>query len=162
MFLLNWQMIWTFLFYRVWYCILYRTENKLFYFYFYLLIHKCRWHWWQIFLRYHWHRWQICHPCRWYQWCTLTCKYLCKFSKKFETVLMEYSGAGGKLIHQKNKKQKISWHCPFNNTEYEAISHRWLCTPSFLNPLIYEKYFLFFFNSLLFVQHNKNKVRFLL
>ncbi len=26
---------------------------------------------------------------------------------------MEYSGAGGKLIHDKNQKQKISWHCPF-------------------------------------------------
>jgi hypothetical protein len=33
--------------------------------------------------------------------------------KKFETVSMEYSGAGGKLIHEKNQKQKISWHCPF-------------------------------------------------
>ncbi len=27
---------------------------------------------------------------------------------------MEYSGAGGKLIHEKNQKQKFSWHCPFN------------------------------------------------
>jgi hypothetical protein len=26
---------------------------------------------------------------------------------------MEYSGDGGKLIHEKNQKQKISWHCPF-------------------------------------------------
>ncbi len=26
---------------------------------------------------------------------------------------MGYSVAGGKLIHKKNKKQKISWHCPF-------------------------------------------------
>ena len=26
---------------------------------------------------------------------------------------MEYLGAGGKLIHEKNQKQKISWHCPF-------------------------------------------------
>ncbi len=26
---------------------------------------------------------------------------------------MEYSGAGGKLIHEKNQKQKISRHCPF-------------------------------------------------
>ncbi len=26
---------------------------------------------------------------------------------------MEYSEAGGKLIHEKNQKQKISWHCPF-------------------------------------------------
>ena len=29
-------------------------------------------------------------------------------SKKFETVLLEYSGAGGKLINEKNQKQKIS------------------------------------------------------
>ncbi len=26
---------------------------------------------------------------------------------------MEYSRAGGKLIHEKNQNQKISWHCPF-------------------------------------------------
>jgi hypothetical protein len=31
-----------------------------------------------------------------------------RISKKFETFLMEYSGAGGKLIHEKNQKQKIS------------------------------------------------------
>ncbi len=36
-----------------------------------------------------------------------------EFSKKFETVLMGYSGAVGKLTHEKNQKQKISWHCPF-------------------------------------------------
>ncbi len=42
---------------------------------------------------------------------------------------MEYSGAGGKLIHEKNQKQKISWHCPFKGTispsgfdEYVALS----------------------------------------
>jgi hypothetical protein len=29
------------------------------------------------------------------------------FRKKFGTVLMEYSGAEGKLIHEKNQKQKI-------------------------------------------------------
>ncbi len=28
---------------------------------------------------------------------------------------MEYSGAGGKLIHEKNQKQKISWHSPFKD-----------------------------------------------
>ena len=56
----------------------------------------------------------MCHRCRWYRWCTLTCDYLREFSKKFETILMQYSGAGGKLIHQKSQKQKISWHCPFN------------------------------------------------
>ncbi len=27
--------------------------------------------------------------------------------------VMVYSGAWGKLIHEKNQKSKISWHCPF-------------------------------------------------
>ncbi len=26
------------------------------------------------------------------------------------------SGAGGKLIDEKNQKRKISWHCPFKET----------------------------------------------
>jgi hypothetical protein len=37
-------------------------------------------------------------------------------AKKFETVLMEYSGAGGKLITEKNQKRKILWHYPFKST----------------------------------------------
>ena len=39
------------------------------------------------------------------------------FLKKFETALKVYSGAWGKLIHEKNHKQKISWHCPFKLAE---------------------------------------------
>jgi hypothetical protein len=31
---------------------------------------------------------------------------------------MGYSGAGGKLIHEKNQKQKISWHCPFKRPNF--------------------------------------------
>ena len=42
--------------------------------------------------------------------------------KKFETVLMGHSGAGGKLIDEKNQKQKISWHCPFK------VSAAWYCS----------------------------------
>jgi hypothetical protein len=38
----------------------------------------------------------------------LSCEYLREFSKKFETALMIYSRAWGKLIHEKNQKQKIS------------------------------------------------------
>ncbi len=53
----------------------------------------------------------ICHRCRWHRWQTLSCEYLHEFSKKFETALME---AWGKLVQEKNQKQKISWHCPFN------------------------------------------------
>ncbi len=55
----------------------------------------------------------ICHRCQRHRWSTLICEYLREFSKKFETILMGYSGAGGKLIHEKNQEQKISWHCPF-------------------------------------------------
>jgi hypothetical protein len=32
---------------------------------------------------------------------TLTCEYLCEFSKKFEMTLMLFSGAWGKVIHEK-------------------------------------------------------------
>ncbi len=55
----------------------------------------------------------ICHRCLWHRWCTLTCEYIREFSKKFEMILMLLSGAWGKVIHEKNLKQKISWHCPF-------------------------------------------------
>ncbi len=75
---------------------------------------------------------------------------------------MEYSGAGGKLIHEKNQKQKISWHCPFKckvitNDLLIYVSHFRIssyimksflmgghCTGSHLNILIYEEIFLFF------------------
>ncbi len=50
-----------------------------------------------------------------------SCEYLREFSKKFETVLMGYSGAGGKLIDEKNQKQKISWHCPFYRWQMRKI-----------------------------------------
>ncbi len=56
---------------------------------------------------------RFCHRCRWHQWCTLTCEYLREFSKKFEITLLLFSGAWGKVMHEKNLKQKISWHCPF-------------------------------------------------
>ncbi len=57
---------------------------------------------------------KICRRCRWHRWSTFSCEYLREFSKKFEMALMVYSRAWGKLIHEKNQKQKISWHCPFN------------------------------------------------
>ena len=37
--------------------------------------------------------------------------------EKIKTVLMGYSGAGGKLIHEKKQKQKISRHCPLKGRE---------------------------------------------
>ncbi len=52
--------------------------------------------------------------CRWYWWCILTCEYLRKFLKKFEMTLMLHIFRGlAKDDHEKNLKQKISWHCPF-------------------------------------------------
>ncbi len=59
---------------------------------------------------------KICRRCRWYRRSTLSCKYLREFLKKFETALLVYSRAWGKLIHEKNQMQKISWHCPFKGT----------------------------------------------
>ncbi len=48
----------------------------------------------------------ICHRCRWHRWCTLTCEYLREFSEKFEMTLMLYSGASGKVIHEKTWSKK--------------------------------------------------------
>ncbi len=58
----------------------------------------------------------ICHRCRWYWWCTLTCEYLCEFAKKFEMIQCYFQGLGGRWFHEKNLKQKISWHCPIKTT----------------------------------------------
>ncbi len=70
----------------------------------------------------------IFHRCQQHQWCTLSCKYLREFSKKFKAALLVYSGAWGKLIHEKNQKSKISWHCPFKETRnwFSAWRHRFL------------------------------------
>ncbi len=32
-------------------------------------------------------------------------------------ILLLFSGAWGKMIHEKNLKQKILWHCPFKLKE---------------------------------------------
>ncbi len=34
---------------------------------------------------------------------------------------MLLSGAWGKVIHEKNLKQKISWHCPFNQAQDMSV-----------------------------------------
>ncbi len=83
-----------------------------------------------------WYRRQICHWCRWHRWCTLTWEYLREFLKKFEMILMLLSGAWGKVIHEKNLKQKISWHCPFNKKKSIPFRGSSAPTPSpiLLNP----------------------------
>jgi hypothetical protein len=40
-------------------------------------------------------------------------EYLREFSKKFKVAPMEYLGAWGTLIHEKNLKSKISCQTPF-------------------------------------------------
>ncbi len=34
---------------------------------------------------------------------------------------MGYSGAGGKLIHEKTQNHKISWHCPSNCMNFYEV-----------------------------------------
>ncbi len=46
------------------------------------------------------------------------------FKQKFETSLMGYSGAWGKLIHEKNLKLKISWLCPLSWFQKLQIKNR--------------------------------------
>jgi hypothetical protein len=62
----------------------------------------------------------ICNRCPRHRWSTLSCEYLREFSKKLETALIVYSGAWGKLIHEKNRKSKISWHCPFKRLTWQG------------------------------------------
>ncbi len=57
------------------------------------------------------------------------------FQKKFETAL----GAWGKLFHEKNQKQKISWHCHFKK---QVRIGRWLCLCSLCPGAIKEKKYM--------------------
>ncbi len=86
-------------------------------------------------------RWYLCHWCRWYRrqfassvfdtggkfatgvvdtggvpWLV---NISANFRKKFEMTLVLFSGAWGTVIHEKNLKQKISWHCPFKSAQCE-------------------------------------------
>ena len=53
---------------------------------------------------------------------------------------MDYSVAGGKLIHQKNQKQKISWHCPFKEpkNQFQGAYSDSLCSLAgrYDNPIL--------------------------
>ncbi len=55
----------------------------------------------------------ICHKCQRHQWCTLSGE----FSKQFKRALMGYSGAGGKLIHEKNWSRKSRSTVPLTHLE---------------------------------------------
>ncbi len=43
-----------------------------------------------------------------------------RISEKIEMTLMLFSGALGKMIHEKNLQQKVSLHCPFKSTSYKV------------------------------------------
>jgi hypothetical protein len=45
---------------------------------------------------------------------------------------MEYFGVGGKLIHEKNQKQKILWHYPFKVPKCEIFDLDFLIP---INPI---------------------------
>ncbi len=62
----------------------------------------------------------ICHRCQRHRWSTLSCEYLRDFWKKFEMVLMEYSGAGGKLIHKKTRSKKSRDTVPLSNINFSV------------------------------------------
>ncbi len=98
-----------------------------------------------------WNRWQICHRCRWYRgqfccrfhwhrWSTLTCEYLRKFLKKFEMVHMEYSGAGGELIHGKTRSKKSCDTVPLKildqleRRHWKDKPYFWSCNCLFTEP----------------------------
>jgi hypothetical protein len=51
----------------------------------------------------------------------LACEYLLEFLQKFETVLLEYSEAGGKLIHEKTERKKSCDTVPLNSSNLNAI-----------------------------------------
>ncbi len=60
--------------------------------------------------------------------------------------LMEYSVAGGKLIREKNQKQKISWHCPFNAKHFlynNVLTSRWLLNKIIPFPLLASSGYIF-------------------
>ncbi len=81
-----------------------------------IICHRCQRHRWQICRRCRWYRWKICHRCRWHWWWTLICEYLREFSKKFEMILLLLSGDWGKVIHEKNLKQKSRDTVPLKTT----------------------------------------------
>ncbi len=95
-----------------------------------IVCHRCRWYRWQFATgaidtgdfchRYHWNRWQIYHRyqqhhrsggkifrrCRWYRWCTLTCKYLRKFSQQ---ILINWDWPVKTVLAVRSKNGSFVW-----------------------------------------------------
>ncbi len=67
----------------------------------------------------------ICQQCQWHRPLVyLGLRIFPRILEKFEMALMVYSGACGKLIHEKNLKSKISWHCPFKYRKLVIIDKK--------------------------------------
>ncbi len=52
---------------------------------------------------------------------------------------MVYSGVWGKVIHEKNHKSKISWHCPFKELFNNAVKHFYICTEYYSMNLMFNE-----------------------
>ncbi len=76
----------------------------------------------------------ICQRCQRHLRCTLSCEYLRKFSQKFETALMVYSGAWGKWFMKKTWSRKYCGTVPLKansipvSSDYDQ-SHTWTSQP---------------------------------
>jgi hypothetical protein len=68
---------------------------------------------------------------------------------------MGYSEAGGKLIDEKNQKQKISWHCPFKNCYAKSL----LIYLLVLRCNIFHPNFGFLLQCLLLIPQNRAAVQ---
>ncbi len=60
------------------------------------------------------------------------------FRKKFEMVLMGYSGAKGTLIYEKNQMSKISCQTPFNCYFRQAVPLNPQLAPVTVNLTVYK------------------------
>jgi hypothetical protein len=58
-------------------------------------------------------------------------KNLREFSLKLEMTLILFSGAWGKVIHEKSVQQEISWHYPFKQVRRNSL----VCELMFSSPL---------------------------
>jgi hypothetical protein len=113
-----------------------------------VVCHRCYLYWWQICRRCRWHQWQICCWCCWYGWCTLTCG---EFSDEFEMTLVLFSRGWGKMIHEKNMKQKSCDTVPLTIFLKGAPAwdfQAWVFTSSqliWMDDLLTERIFFFTF-----------------
>ncbi len=70
---------------------------------------QCRWYRWQICRWCRWYRRQFCHWCHWHRWSTLTCEYLCEFSKKiWNDPNVIFRGMGRRFMKKPEAKNPVT------------------------------------------------------